>query len=59
MQDLNQFFDAAKRGAKDQLELNKEMVTDHLDEADRVYLRRNAEAISAAALQVIRADPTQ
>ena len=56
--ELNDFLDAVTKASKDQLDLEKQMVNDHLDETDRIYLRRNAEALSQAALQVAAADPT-
>jgi len=55
--ELNDFLDAVTKAGKEQLEMEKTMLNDNLDASDRIYLRRNAEALSVAALQVA-ADPT-
>lgn len=56
--ELNDFLDSVTKTGRDQLELEKTLLNDHLDASDRIYLRRNAEALSQAALAVAAADPT-
>lgn len=55
---LNELLGAATKSAEEQIRLSHLSMEKHLDESDRIALRRADEAISQAALQLIAADPT-
>ena len=58
MDELSEFLAVTKQAAKDQIELTNEVLTNHLDQSDRIHLRQNSEALSREALDLIAADPT-
>jgi len=58
MSELSDFLAASKQSAKDQIDMTKEVLTNHLDHSDRIHLRQNSEALSREALALIAADPT-
>lgn len=58
MDELSEFLAVTKQAAKDQIEVLNEVLTNHLDQSDRIHLRQNSEALSREALDLIAADPT-
>lgn len=47
----------ATESAQQQIDLNRQVLVNHLDASDRIHLRRASEAMTAAAV-TIASDPT-
>jgi hypothetical protein len=56
--DPKQFLDLVTESGKQQLELNRQMLVNHLDASDRIHMRQASEALSQAAMQIL-SDPTK